>query len=153
MSCKAEPSETIRAIIVPLRFYRFRLLIPEMPRLECIGALNSVYPEFEALGLARAIPGGGMVNHIHKKRGNCDIYYFSNTTNGPLKSDLLLRGVLYPEEWNPYTGEVQALAYSRATIQNTDYTRISVQLPPSGSILIISDPDRKREAVSTESHN
>ena len=141
-------SEAIDSFGLPLDIY-----IPEMPRLECIGALNSVYPEFEALGLARAIPGGGMVNHIHKKRGNCDIYYFSNTTNGPLKSDLLLRGVLYPEEWNPYTGEAQALAYSRTTIRNTDYTRISVQLPPSGSILIISDPDRKREAESTENHN
>ena len=129
-------SDAIHSFELPLDIY-----IPDMPKLECIGALNSVYPEFEALGLANYIPGGGMLNHIHKRRDDCDIYYFSNTTNDPFDSYLLLRGRLSPEEWDPYTGKTHPLAHSSVDFRDTHYTRIPVSLPPSGSILIVSGPE------------
>lgn len=133
-------SDAIHSFEIPLDIY-----IPDMPRLECIGALNSVYPEFEALGLAKNIPGGGMLNHIHKKRGSCDIYYFSNTTTDPFDSDLLLRGRLEPEEWNPYTGNTRALPHTHVEFRGAIYTRIPVTIPPSASVLIISDPEMMHE--------
>lgn len=139
-------SEAIHSFDLPLDIY-----MPDMPRFECIGALNSVYHEFEALGLAQNIPGGGMLNHIHKRRGDCDIYYFSNTTSDPFDSYLLLRGRLSPEEWNPYTGKTRPLPHTAVSFRNTHYTRIPVSLPPSGSILFLSDPSHAdREEPSDE---
>ena len=130
-------SDAIHSFELPLDIY-----MPDMPRLECIGALNSVYPEFEALGLSKRIPGGGMLNHIHKKHGDCDVYYFSNTTNDPFDSYLLLRGRLHPEEWDPYTGETKPLPHTVVIYKNNEYTRIPVKLAPSTSILFVSDPSR-----------
>lgn len=137
-------SEAIHSFELPLDIY-----MPDMPRLECIGALNSVYPEFEALGLINSIPGGGMLNHIHKRRGDCDIYYFSNSTSDTFDSYLLLRGTLEPEEWNPYTGATRSLPHSLVNFRNTHYTRIPVTIPPSGSILFISDTsgNKKRSEI------
>ena len=133
-------SEALHSFALPLDIY-----MPDMPRLECVGALNSVFPEFRALGLAESIPGGGMLNHIHKKRGNTDIYYFSNTTSNPFNSYLLLRGELNPEEWNPHVGKIRAVEHSIVTFRDEVYTKIALNLGPSESILFVSDPDHVAE--------
>jgi hypothetical protein len=133
-------SEALHSFELPLDIY-----MPDMPRLECVGALNSVFPEFRALGLAESIPGGGMLNHIHKKRGNTDIYYFSNTTSNPFNSYLLLRGELNPEEWNPHVGKIRTVEHSIVTFREQLYTKIALNLGPSESILFVCDPSHVAE--------
>ena len=135
-------SEALHSFALPLDIY-----MPDMPRLECVGALNSVFPEFRTLGLAESIPGGGMLNHIHKKRGSTDIYYFSNTTSNHFNSYLLLRGELNPEEWNPHDGKIRKVDHSIVTFRDQVYTKITLDLGPSQSILFVSDPNHTPEHI------
>ena len=119
----------------------YDIYLPGMPRFEATGALNNAYKEFVRLGLNTAIPGGGMLNHIHKKRGNTDIYYFSNTTERDYEHTALLRGALSPEIWDPHTVTVSPADFSYVRIDNEIYTEIKLNLPHSKSLFIISDTE------------
>jgi hypothetical protein len=127
-------NEAINAFSLPLDLY-----LPDMPRLECIGALNAPYREFKKLGLERHIPGGGLLNHLHKRVGGLDLYYFTNTTDHIFDSHVLLRGSIYPEEWNPHTGKIHKISdYETTLYQGELYTRIPIRLEPNQSTFFVS---------------
>ena len=120
-----------RALIsfaLPLDIY-----LPGMPRTEIIGALNSNYPEFSTVGLHRSMPGGGMLNHIHKHYDDCDVYYFTNTTFADYNHHVLLRGAFSIEEWNPHTGEVRQRSSKLLSYRDTLYTTLRLDLKQCSS--------------------
>lgn len=127
-------SEALASFDIPYDVY-----LPGMPRFEATGALNNPYKEFVRLGLNTAIPGGGMLNHIHKKRGTTDIYYFSNTTDRDYKHTALLRGALSPEIWDPHTVTLTAVPCSYVRHNGEVYTKIDLTLNASKSLFVISD--------------
>ncbi len=127
-------SEALASFDIPYDIY-----LPGMPRFEATGALNNTYKDFVRLGLNTAIPGGGMLNHIHKKRGTTDIYYFSNTTERDYKHTALLRGALSPEIWDPHTVTVKKADFSYVKISGELYTKLDIDLASSKSLFIISD--------------
>ena len=110
-------SEALASFDIPYDIY-----LPGMPRFEATGALNNAYKEFVRLGLNTAIPGGGMLNHIHKKRGSTDIYYFSNTTEKDYEHTALLRGALSPEIWDPHTVTFSPAEFSYVKHNGEIYT-------------------------------
>jgi hypothetical protein len=116
-----------------------------MPRVECPGALNLNNPEFSHLGLNDYFPGSGMINHIHKRRGNIDIYYFSNTTEKPYNNYAMIRGKHIPEEWNPHTAKIRKLDYEYVTSRGVTYTRFLMDLTPSEARLIVCNGDNVTE--------
>jgi len=127
-------NEALNSFDIPFDMY-----LPDMPRLQCTGALNNHYYEFKRLGLNYYIPGGGMLNHIHKRHGNINVYYFSNTTDVDYESFVLLKGALSPEEWNPHTVEIRPLEFRYVKWKGEIYTRIDLKIRHSTSIFIISD--------------
>ena len=122
----------------------YDITFSDMPRYKTTGALNTVYPVFKKLGFSHRLPNGGMVNHIHKKRGNTDIYYVSNTTSVKLESPIVLRGHMSIEEWNPYTGEIKkpdTVFFSESFGEETiTFTEFNVELEPSESIIYVGTP-------------
>lgn len=123
----------------------YDIYLPFMPRVECPGAFNLSYPEFAHLGLHERFPGSGMINHIHKRRGNIDIYYFSNTTEKAYNNYAMIRGKHIPEEWNPHTGKIRKLEYEYVTSRNMTYTRFLMDLTPSEARLIVCNGDNVPE--------
>lgn len=119
----------------------YDVYLPFMPRVECPGAFNLNYPEFAHLGLNEYFPGSGMINHIHKRRGNIDIYYFSNTTEKAYNNYAMIRGKHVPEEWNPHTGKIRKLEYEYVTSRGITYTRFLMDLTPSEARLIVCNGD------------
>lgn len=117
----------------------YDIYLPGMPRFEATGALNNAYKEFVRLGLNTAIPGGGMLNHIHKRRGTTDIYYFSNTTECDYNHTALLRGKLSPEIWDPHSVTQKKIPCSYVQKNGEIYTQIDLELPSSKSLFVISD--------------
>ena len=115
----------------------FDIYLPDMPRLECTGALNSIYHEFHTIGLHRSFPGGGMLNHIHKRHADCDIYYFSNTTPQEYNHHVLLRGRFDIEEWNPHTGETAVRQSRLFRYRGELYTDLRLVLPSCASTFFI----------------
>ncbi len=127
-------SEALSSFDIPYDIY-----LPAMPRFEATGALNNAYKEFVRLGLNTAIPGGGMLNHIHKRRGTTDIYYFSNTTECHYNHTALLRGVLSPEIWDPHSVTLTKIPCSYVRHNGEIYTKIDLDLPSSKSLFVVSD--------------
>ncbi|MBE6701936.1 MAG: hypothetical protein E7585_00770 [Ruminococcaceae bacterium] len=121
----------------------FDIYLPGMPRLEITGALNSVYPEFRTIGLHRRMPGGGMLNHIHKRYDDCEIYYFSNTTVADYNHHVLLRGAFTVEEWNPHTGKTQARNSKLLSYQGEVYTTLRLTLKQCSSTFFHAVPLEK----------
>jgi hypothetical protein len=132
----AQIQDTLTEFKIPYDVY-----LPFMPRVECPGAFNLNYPEFTHLGLHERFPGSGMINHIHKRRGNIDIYYFSNTTEKPYNNYAMIRGKHIPEEWNPHTGKIRKLEYEYVTSRGITYTRFLMDLTPSEARLIVCNGD------------
>ena len=131
-------SEVLESFAIP-----FDLYLPGMPKFEATGALNNAYKEFVRLGLNTAIPGGGMLNHIHKKRGSTDVYYFSNTTERDYNHSALLRGELTPEVWDPHTVSIQPAECSYVEHNGETYTKIALDLKASKSLFIVSNNQNK----------
>lgn len=136
MTSSRRLNEAICAFDIPYDMY-----LPGMPRLECTGSLNTPYFEFVRLGLTNSIPGGGMLNHIHKRHGNTDVYYFTNTTERDYSSHVMLRGALSPEEWDPHAVSVNPLEFDYVRWQGEIYTRIVLRLRHASSVFVISDTD------------
>ncbi len=117
----------------------YDVIIENMPRLECTGALNNHFPEFKLLGLTEGIHGGGLCNHIHKRRGNCDIFYFSNSSNVDYNGNILLRGMMKPEEMNPATGKIRKLRSTKIDRNGEVYTKIPMEIRSGESVFIVSE--------------
>jgi hypothetical protein len=135
MTRSSTVNEALNSFSLPFDIY-----LPAMPRLECTGALNSIFPEYRTIGLHRSFPGGGMLNHIHKQRDGRDIYYFSNTTQAPYNHHVLLRGAFDIEEWNPHSGEITARASKLFRYRGELYTDLRLTLAPCASLFFVGTP-------------
>jgi len=127
-------NDALQALRIPLDVY-----MPEMPRFESLGALNTSYSEFTCLGLDDFIPGGGMISHIHKQHEHLDVFYFANTTNCAYDHPIYLRGIHRPERWDPHNGRTRRLSAHYVTLHGHIYTRVALRLQPDHSAFIVSE--------------
>ncbi len=140
-------NEALNAFSIPFDVY-----LPAMPRLECTGGLNSIYPEFHTVGLHRTIPGGGMLNHIHKAHDGYDIYYFSNSTQSDYNHHVLLRGCLSVEEWDPHNGIARSRKCRQISYLGARYTTLRLTLASGASTFFVTTPtDKAEDAIEVAS--
>lgn len=118
----------------------YDILISDMPRLECTGALNNDYPEYKMLGLDKEIKGGGMFGHIHKQKDGCNIYFFANATDIPYNGDVYIKGKHRLEEWTA-NGKFKKIKCEYSVQRGAEYTKIKLQLNSGESALIVSDKE------------
>lgn len=140
MTTSTTVNEALEALALPFDVY-----LPAMPRLESTGALNAIYPEFKRIGLHLSFPGGGMLDHIHKRFGDTDVYYFSNTTAEDYNHHVLLRGALAVEEWDPQTGETRERHAKFLSYRGMIYTDLRLTLPADTSLFFVGKPVEKKE--------
>ncbi len=82
----------------------------------------------------------GKFNYIHKIKDDKHIYFFTNSSDEAISTDVLLRGKLKPGEWNPHSGLINKnIAYNYEKINGQAFTRFQLQLEAVKSLFVISD--------------
>ena len=101
-------------------------------------ALGDIYPNFSRLGLSVTFPGGGEVNRLHKKRGDMDIYFFSNTTDSKYNGHAFIKGSISPIALDPISGRRKKIGYRYVEYKNEVYTAVSLELESCECVFILS---------------
>ena len=116
--------------------------ISNLPNQMGYDLLNDIYPNFSRMGYNIAFPGGGIVNHIHKRRENVDIYFFSNTTDKKYGGYVFIKGMLCPTLLDPATGKKTSASYKYVNFKGEVYTALRLNIEPSHSTFVISEKNK-----------
>lgn len=122
----------------------FDIYLPDFPRYESTGALNNPYTEFVRLGLKQHLPDGGIYSHRHARRGEEDIFFFTNTTDADAKTTVYLRGAHAPRRYDPLLGKYRACEFRYARVSGEIYTALDLDLPTAGCAVLISENEEAR---------
>lgn len=80
----------------------------------------------------------GKFNYIHKVNQNRDIFYFTNSSDENIETEVLLRGNLTLQKWNPHTASTnETFKTEHVKINNQEYTKIVLKLDPVKSVFYI----------------
>ena len=109
-----------------------------LPAVMNTNGFNTTYPEFTGLGMNKFIPYGGIINHLHKKHGNIDVYFFSNTTHEKYKGVAYLRGKMKPRFYNPSNGKRRHLPYKYVNHKGYVYTAITLGIEHGDAVFIVT---------------
>lgn len=80
----------------------------------------------------------GKFSYIHKVKEGMDIYYFANSSNENIETEVLLRGKHKLDSWNPHDGStmhLQNISYEEK--ENFIYTKAKLNLAPVKSVFWI----------------
>lgn len=81
----------------------------------------------------------GKFSYIHKIRDGKHIYYFANSSDQAVDTEVLLRGKLKLENWNPHTGKIKAINdISRIEINGETYTKCRLYLKGVQSVFFLN---------------
>ncbi len=120
----------------------FDVYMSNLPDQMGYDSLNDIYPNFSRMGFDVAFPGGGMVNHIHKKRSDVDIYFFSNTTDKKYNGYVFLKGAHCPTCLDPSTGKRSSASYKYVNFNGEVYTALRLSLDASQCVFVLSHKDK-----------
>ncbi len=123
----------------------FDVFAPKMLKYETTGALNASFNEYTRLGLLKHLPDGGMFSHIHKRIGDKDIYYFSNTANRESHTPIFIRGAHVPECYDPETGGKWHESFEYVSVCGRVYTRFEISMRPMTSLVVVSEGGAARK--------
>ncbi|MCX6997484.1 MAG: glycosyl hydrolase [Kiritimatiellaeota bacterium] len=85
-------------------------------------------------------PDKGMLSYLHKVKDGRNIYFFANSTDARVATEVKLRGKLTLQSWNPHTGDTAPLATTAAVEQGQHFTRAQLQLDPVKSVFFVESP-------------
>ncbi|MEQ9583408.1 MAG: hypothetical protein RIM68_14840, partial [Arenibacter sp.] len=81
----------------------------------------------------------GKFNYIHKIKDGKDIYFFSNSSDDIIETEVTLKGKLDLHQANPHNGNIQRIEnISYFKINNQEYTKCELILKPVSSIFWIA---------------
>ncbi len=80
---------------------------------------------------------GGNLSYIHKVRDGKGIYFFANSSNTAVDTQVGLRGKHQLESWDPHTGAIGPAEFTRVTEDGQDVTRVRLHLPPVRSLFLV----------------
>jgi len=81
----------------------------------------------------------GALTYIHKVKGDRDIYFFSNSTDKLINTNVILRGDKSLEIWNPHTGEKQKAEVIKTEVKGETVSTIKLSLDPVSSIFFVAN--------------
>jgi hypothetical protein len=123
----------------------FDVFAPQMPKYETTGALNASFNEYTRLGLFKHLPDGGMFNHIHKRIGDKDIYFFANTANRVSHTPIFIRGAHVPLCYDPETGAKWHEYYEYVSVYGIVYTKFDISMRPTTSLVVVTEGGEARK--------
>jgi len=81
----------------------------------------------------------GALTYLHKVRKGRDIYFFANSSEKQVDTNIVLRGVKQLSIWNPHTGEREPVMLTHAKTDGVDITTTRLLLPPVSSLFYIQE--------------
>lgn len=82
----------------------------------------------------------GLFSCIHKVRDGKDIYFFANSSDNEIDTDVLIRGKKKLESWNPHNGTTLKLSgLSYVKMNGQTYTKCKLKLRPVSSLFWVSN--------------
>jgi hypothetical protein len=85
----------------------------------------------------------GKFNYIHKIKDGRHIYFFANSSNEEIDTDVLLWGNLGLEAWDPHTGNISGLACEDVEINNQAFKKCHLMLEPVKSVFLVEEKRSK----------
>jgi hypothetical protein len=83
---------------------------------------------------------GGMLSYIHKVRNDRNIFYFANSTDEAVEVDVVLRGRLTLQSWNPDDGIISDVTSSADKQNGMHCTLARLKLGPVQSVFFVAVP-------------
>ena len=99
-------------------------------------------PSFEHLPQSGSSPPregkhAGMLSYIHKIKDGRNIYYFANSTDERVDTEIVLRGKLMLQSWNPDDGRITAIEGAAVIENGTPCTQVRLELGPVRSTFLV----------------
>jgi hypothetical protein len=82
----------------------------------------------------------GMLSYLHKIKDGRNIYYFANSTDEPVSTEVTLRGKMKLQQWDPKTGEITELKTLGMVGNSRHFTKAALQLAPVRSVFFVELP-------------
>ena len=79
----------------------------------------------------------GALTYIHKVKDGHDIYFFSNSSDNPVDTKVVLRGDKNLTIWNPHTGERENAEAAKSEVAGQAVTIVHLVLPPVRSTFFV----------------
>lgn len=81
----------------------------------------------------------GCFTYVHKVMDGKNLFYFANSTNEKIDTDVLVRGKFKLESWDAYNGEIDKISTTVIKKDGIYYTKFRLQLEKVKSILIVEN--------------
>jgi len=116
------------------------IFIPKPDKSNLREALNNSFlPDVRFTSDPKLSTDFGKFSYIHKIKDGKDIFFFANSSDEAIETDVILRGKLKLEYWDPHTGTVSRLQkVSYTQINGQTYTRCQLNLKGVQSTFLIS---------------
>lgn len=116
------------------------IFIPDPDRTSLAEALKSkLTSDVEFMPNSRLSTDFGKFSYLHKIKHGRDIYYFANSSDKKVETEVLPRGKLSLEKWNSHNGKIaKEIETEYVERDNQQFTRISINLNPVKSVFFIS---------------
>ncbi|TWU38366.1 glycosyl hydrolase [Novipirellula artificiosorum] len=79
----------------------------------------------------------GMLSYIHKIKDDHNLYYFANSTDGPIELDVVLRGQLSLQSWNPHDGHITDVDHATVIDHGVACTKVRLKMKPVQSVFFV----------------
>ncbi len=80
----------------------------------------------------------GTLSYIHKIKDGRDIFYFANSSDKMIETDILLRGDFQIELWNPHSGLInKTIPHHSVAEHGVTYTKVALTLDPVKSVFLV----------------
>jgi len=79
---------------------------------------------------------GGPFSYLHKVLNNVDYYFFANSSNTAINTQVRLRGKITAQMMDPHTGVISNPAYQNVTESGEDVTVVTLKVDPIKSAFI-----------------
>jgi hypothetical protein len=81
----------------------------------------------------------GALTYIHKIKDGRDIYFFANSTDNPVDTNVVLRGRKNLALWNPHTGERSKAQITASETGGEPATAVRLVLPAITSVFFVGE--------------
>jgi hypothetical protein len=116
------------------------IFFPNPTRSKLSGALSQNLADLRFNPVPTLTTDHGKFSYIHKVKDGKDIYYFANSSDESIETEVLLRGELSLENWNPHDGRTSKL--DGCTVIENDgqtYTKCHLKLHPVRSTFWVTE--------------
>lgn len=81
--------------------------------------------------------GNRQFAYLHKSLPDAEFYFFANSSNQPIESDVQLRGQFALERWDPRSGEIHPLDATHGSERGEPVTRLKLRLEPLQAAFVV----------------